>query len=60
VRFLRFSRKRQNKSAPNFGLGENTCSLQLALKSMHSVFKLKKIEKAECLKLQHSQENQEK
>jgi len=33
--FLRFSRKRQNKSVPNFfqGLGENTCSLQSALKS---------------------------
>jgi len=33
--FLRFSRKRQDRSVPNFfhGLGENTCSLQLALKS---------------------------
>jgi len=31
----RLSRKRQDGSAPNFfqGLGENTCSLQLALKS---------------------------
>jgi len=35
VRFFRFSRKRQDKSAPNIfqGLGENTCSLQSALKS---------------------------
>jgi len=33
--FLRFSRKRQDGSAPNFfqGLGENTSSLQPALKS---------------------------
>jgi len=32
---LRFSRKRQDKSAPNFfqDLGEITCSLQPALKS---------------------------
>jgi len=32
---LRFSRKRQDRSAPNFfqGLGENTYSLQPALKS---------------------------
>jgi len=32
--FLRFSRKRQDESAPNFfqGLGENTCLLQPALK----------------------------
>jgi len=29
-----FSRKRQDRSAPNFfqGLGENTCSLQPAMK----------------------------
>jgi len=35
VRFLRFSRKRQGGSAPNFfqGLGENTCLLQPALKN---------------------------
>jgi len=35
VRFLYFSRKRQDRSTPTFfqGLGENTCSLQLALKS---------------------------
>jgi len=34
-RFLRFSRKRQDGSAPNFfqGLEENTCSLQPALKN---------------------------
>jgi len=33
--FLRFPRKRQDGSAPNFfqGLEENTCSLQPALKS---------------------------
>jgi len=33
--FLRFSRKPQDGSAPNFfqGLGERTCSLQPALKS---------------------------
>jgi len=34
--FLRFSRKRQDGSAPNFffqDLGENTCSSQPALKS---------------------------
>jgi len=33
--FLRFSRKRQGGSVPMFfqGLGENSCSLQLALKS---------------------------
>jgi len=35
VRFLRFSRKRQDESAPIFfqDFGENTCSLQTALKS---------------------------
>jgi len=35
--FLRFSRKRQDESTPNFfqGLRENTCSLQPALKAMH-------------------------
>jgi len=36
VRFLRFSRKEQDGSAPSFFfqyLGENTCSLQPALKS---------------------------
>jgi len=35
MRFLRFSRKRQDESVPIFffqGLGENTCSLQPALK----------------------------
>jgi len=33
--FLRFSRKRQDESEPNFfqGLGQNTCLLQPALKS---------------------------
>jgi len=33
--FFRFSRKRQDESAPDFfqGLGEKTCSLQPALKS---------------------------
>jgi len=32
---VRFSQKQQDESAPNFfqGLGENTCSLQPALKS---------------------------
>jgi len=32
---VRFSRKRQDGSAPNFfqGVGENTCLLQTALKS---------------------------
>jgi len=35
VRVLRFFRKRQDGSVPNFfqGLEENTCSLQSALKS---------------------------
>jgi len=35
VRFLHFSRKRQDGSVPNFlqGLGESTCLLQPALKS---------------------------
>jgi len=35
VRFLLFSQKRQYVSAPNLfqGLGENTCSIQPALKS---------------------------
>jgi len=35
VRFLHFSRKRHDGSALNFfpNLGENTCSLQPALKS---------------------------
>jgi len=34
-RFLRFSQKRQDIFAPKFfsGLGEKTCSLQLALKN---------------------------
>jgi len=34
VRFLRFSRKQQDRSAPNFfqDLVENTCSLQPELK----------------------------
>jgi len=33
--FLRFSYKRQDGSAPNFfqGLGENTCTLEPAVKS---------------------------
>jgi len=35
MRFLRFSQKRQDESAPIFfqDLGENACSLQPALKS---------------------------
>jgi len=35
MRFLRFSQKVQDGSTPNFfqGLGENTCSIQPALKS---------------------------
>jgi len=39
---VRFSRKRQDGSAPNYfsGLGENTCSLQLALKNTAPAFKL--------------------
>jgi len=39
---LHFSQKRQVGSVLNFfqGLGENTCSLQPALKAMHLVFKL--------------------
>jgi len=40
---VRFSRKRQDESAPIFfqGLEENTCSLQPRLKAMHPTFKQK-------------------
>jgi len=45
-RFLRFSEKRQDGSAPNLfqGLRENTCFLQFALKNTAPVFKINQSE----------------